>query len=269
MIRKLTERDRTLVVDFAGDRPAENLFILGDIETFGFESETVTVWGDFNEAGALISILLRYRDNFIPYAKSAGHLNGQAWAEVIRSNGKLRMLSGLKVIVEQILPFIELPVQDRKLCYYAKREDRQPLNKETMRKDVKMLFPEEADKIVQLRSSIPEFSDLKVSLAEFQENMEKGISRTYYIERNEEPVSAVSTTAETRHAAMIIGVCTKPGYERRGYATSCLIKTIVALKAEHKEPCLFYDNPEAGKIYKKLGFEDIDQWVMASYRKIS
>lgn len=269
MIRQLTEEDRTLVMDFAGDRPAENLFILGDIETFGFGGEPVMVWGDFNETGALISILLRYRDNFIPYAKHPDQLDGEAWSEVIKNNGKLRMLSGLKEMVERILPFIGQPPQDRKLCFYAKREDREVLDKESMRKDVKMLFPEEADKIVRLRASIPEFSEPKVDPADFQENMEKGISRTYYIEKNEEPVSAVSTTAETRRAAMIVGVCTKPGYKRRGYATSCLIKTIAALKAEHKEPCLFYNNPEAGSIYKKLGFEDIDQWMMASYRKIS
>lgn len=27
---------------------------------------------------------------------------------------------------------------------------------------------------------------------------------------------------------------------------------------------LFYDNPLDGRIYKKLGFEDIDKWTMIS-----
>ena len=31
---------------------------------------------------------------------------------------------------------------------------------------------------------------------------------------------------------------------------------------ENKIPCLFYDNEEAGKIYKKIGFKEIDQWVI-------
>lgn len=98
-----------------------------------------------------------------------------------------------------------------------------------------------------------------------QKNMDKGISRTYYIERNNEPVSSVSTVAETAGAAMIVGVCTKKEYEHQGFATSCLIKTISALTAEHKQPCLFYDNPAAGRIYERLGFIPIEKWMMIKY----
>ena len=38
------------------------------------------------------------------------------------------------------------------------------------------------------------------------------------------------------------------------------------LLGEGKELCLFYDNPDAGTIYKKLGFEDIGFWIMNSYQ---
>ena len=31
---------------------------------------------------------------------------------------------------------------------------------------------------------------------------------------------------------------------------------------EGKLLCLFYDNPEAGRIYKRLGFTDIGMWTM-------
>jgi predicted GNAT family acetyltransferase len=32
--------------------------------------------------------------------------------------------------------------------------------------------------------------------------------------------------------------------------------------AEGKTLCLFYDNPKAGSIYKRLGFKDIGFWSM-------
>lgn len=265
MIRQLAEKDREAVLAFAGDRPAENLFIIGDIDAFGFDSDKVTVWGDFDESGSLTSILLRYKENFIPYARNIDQLDGKAWGDVIIQAGPLRMISGLKTQVGKILPYISRTEKGKKLCFYAKREDDLPLNKDAARGDVKMAFPEEADKIVQLRSEIAEFADSSEDPSDLQKNMEKGFSRTYYIEEKDEPVSVVSTTAETRGAAMIVGVCTKKGYEHRGFATGCLIKMIAALKAEHKQPCLFYDNPEAGKIYKKLGFSDIGEWVMVSY----
>jgi len=31
---------------------------------------------------------------------------------------------------------------------------------------------------------------------------------------------------------------------------------------EGKVLCLFYDNPEAGKIYKRLGYVDIGKWAV-------
>ncbi|MDF2909828.1 MAG: N-acetyltransferase [Sporolactobacillus laevolacticus] len=263
MIRQLTEKDRDSVLEFAGDRPAENLFILGDIEAFGIESDSVTLWGDYDEQGNLLSILLRYLENFIPYAQNSDVLDGKAWADVMLKSGKLKHLSGLQNLVEKIVPYIETSVQKKKLCYYAKRDVQLPLDKEQMRGDVKMLFPEESEKVVQLRNSI--FTGYTERSETLRKNMDKGVSRTYYIERNNEPVSSVSTAAETKGAAMIVGVCTKKEFEHQGFATSCLIKTLSALSAEHKQPCLFYDNPAAGRIYQKLGFEAIEKWMMVNY----
>lgn len=35
---------------------------------------------------------------------------------------------------------------------------------------------------------------------------------------------------------------------------------------EGKELCLFYDNLDAGSIYKRIGFEDIGFWMMYTYK---
>ncbi|WP_234780015.1 hypothetical protein [Clostridioides difficile] len=42
------------------------------------------------------------------------------------------------------------------------------------------------------------------------------------------------------------------------------MKLCSELLRENKIPCLFYDNEEAGKIYKKLGFENIGKWGIYS-----
>lgn len=44
-----------------------NLFQIGDIENYGFDSDIQTVWGNFDENEALTGVLLRYRENYIPY----------------------------------------------------------------------------------------------------------------------------------------------------------------------------------------------------------
>lgn len=266
MIRRLTEKDRETVLAYAGKRPAENLFIIGDIEAFGFNSDVVTVWGDFDQNGALASIMLRYRENYIPYAEDPERLDGEAWGRILRQDSRRNMVSGIEEYAAGILPFAGRSVKSRKVCYYARRPLGRPVNRELSGMEVKMLFPEEADRIIALRREIAEFTGTTDERPEvLRENMEKGISRTFYIEKNDEPVSAVSTTAETGQAAMIIGVCTRKDWEHRGLATKCLTKLIGVLQAEHKEPCLFYTNPAAGRIYKKLGFIDIGKWMMAGF----
>lgn len=61
---------------------------------------------------------------------------------------------------------------------------------------------------------------------------------------------------------MIVGVATHPAHRRKGLATQLLIRLCEDLLSEGKTPCLFYDNPEAGSIYRRLGFTDVGTWVM-------
>lgn len=46
-----------------------------------------------------------------------------------------------------------------------------------------------------------------------------------------------------------------------------MVKLCDQLLKEEKELCLFYDNPEAGNIYRRIGFEDIGLWMLYSYEK--
>ena len=61
---------------------------------------------------------------------------------------------------------------------------------------------------------------------------------------------------------MIVGVGTHPNYRNQGYATKCIVKICKELLDEQKIPCLFYDNEEAAKIYKKLGFQELGKWII-------
>ena len=115
--------------------------------------------------------------------------------------------------------------------------------------------------------SIPEFSHSNFSVESRKRDEKYKTGRTYII-RNEEGVmvSSASSTAENSQSAMIVSVGTRPGYEKRGYATRCLEKLCSDLLAEGKTLCLFYDNPEAGNIYKRIGFKDIGMWSLVRYK---
>ncbi|KFN01552.1 acetyltransferase domain protein [Bacillus clarus] len=57
MIRKLTKKDNEQVFTFLKEEAAMNLFMIGDIEAFGYETDFQELWGNFNKDGTLKSIL--------------------------------------------------------------------------------------------------------------------------------------------------------------------------------------------------------------------
>jgi predicted GNAT family acetyltransferase len=61
---------------------------------------------------------------------------------------------------------------------------------------------------------------------------------------------------------MIVGVCTRKEFRKKGLVSKILAVLMNEVIAEGKTLCLFYDNPKAGKIHKKLGFQDIGMWTM-------
>jgi N-acetylglutamate synthase-like GNAT family acetyltransferase len=81
-------------------------------------------------------------------------------------------------------------------------------------------------------------------------------------------VSAALTTTETSSAAMIGGVFTPAPWRKRGYASAALTRLCAELLAQGKQPCLFYDNPAAGVIYRRLGFEDIGPWNLVFLEQV-
>lgn len=78
-------------------------------------------------------------------------------------------------------------------------------------------------------------------------------------------VSAAGVAARTPQAAMIGAVYTPPAYRRKGYATALVRALSVRLLDEGVTPCLFYHNPEAGRIYRRLGYEEHGPWMMVKF----
>ncbi|MBU9722932.1 MULTISPECIES: GNAT family N-acetyltransferase [Bacillaceae] len=264
MIRKLREKDREACLAFIKEQPAENLFINGDLEAFGFEEDFQEVWGDFDEDGQYRAVVLRYRKNYIIYAPSSSDFDSINVAKLIdQDNQTNKMVSGISSTVNEVIPHLTAKPKRKREMYYSKCESIQTLPLPSL--PIKKATVKDAPRIVELYKQIPEFDANDDREEGLVKNMEAGVSRCYYIEDGEKIVSTAMTTAENSMSAMVMGVCTLDGYKKNGYASACLIQLCSELLKEGKYLCLFYDNPEAGTIYKRLGFEDIGKWVLNSY----
>lgn len=97
--------------------------------------------------------------------------------------------------------------------------------------------------------------------------MKKGFikgSHAFGVYENGKLCSVAKTTAETEISAMVVGVATLPEYRGKGYAVACVNEMInyCLVKLGMKYICLFYNNPAAGRIYHKAGFEDLGEYVL-------
>ncbi len=267
MIRRLTENDHIHCFQLLKEQPAENLFILGDIEAYGYEQDFQKLWGDFNDYGELIAVLLKYQENYIPYAK--GDFNAKGFAEIMLGDQEFSMLSGLKDVTEKIEPYLAHRLKRKRETYYAKCTKLSPYTTDVDTFLVEQAVPQDAEELVQLLHSIPEFSESIITVERKRRGLEEGVSRSFYIKEDKKMVSTASTAAENSLSAMVVGVATLDGYKKKGYATQCVVKLCNQLLKENKELCLFYDNPRAGVIYKRIGFEDIGFWMMYSFKPAS
>ncbi|WP_117168393.1 GNAT family N-acetyltransferase [Paraliobacillus sediminis] len=259
MIRQLTEQDDAVTQALIQQKPAENLFIIGDIEAFGYAEDFQQIWGDFDETNQLRAILLKYEKNYIPFA--LGSFDARGFADIINADKNAPQLSGLKEVTIQIEPHLQITYSVKRQLYYAKCTNNDSLP-EVDTTEVNELTLNEINKLGDFLTNVPEFSELVYDPESKRRNLEKGVSRDYYIAREGEIVSSASTAAENSSSAMIVAVATHQDYKQQGLATMCLNKLCKNLLAEGKQLCLFYDNPDAGKLYKRLGFEDIGYWTM-------
>ncbi len=258
MIRKLSEQDRAKVLEYLSEEPSINLFIIGDIENFGFDESFQELWGDFEKNGEYKAVMLRYHESFIVYSKNS-KFNVNGFKEIISSfegNKIISCKNSLAGSFENLIP--ELTKKRYYFCELSSKDNL--LNFSNV--NIKTALPEDAARISELINEIDEFAT-EIPASRLAESIKNKSKRVYYIENEKrEIISTAQTAAENSKSAMIVGVATKKGYRKRGLMSACMSKLCSDVLDERKTLCLFYDNPDAGKVYHKLGFEKIEDWLM-------
>ncbi|MFD3450186.1 GNAT family N-acetyltransferase [Microbacteriaceae bacterium 4G12] len=258
MIRKLTEQDHEQTYAFLKQEPSFNLFLIGDIEAFGYDQEFQELWGLFGEDDSLQAVLLRYHTSFIPY--TVGEFDVTTFSKQLQNYDHV-ILSGKTKIVEQFENVEGIKLGNRRDMYFCECLNADYIKNEE-NKSVQLATLEDVDRIMELRAQIQEFRAAPQAKEMLKQAIETKTGRTYYIEIDGVIVSSASTAAENSQSAMVVGVCTHPDYRGHSYASLILEQIIRDITAEGKTLCLFYDNPAAGRIYKRLGFQDIGMWTM-------
>lgn len=265
MLIKATEQDKKMLLDYCNDEPSINLFIVGDIELYGFDSEFQDVWYQMDN-GEVKGIILKYHDNFILYSKD--QLNFEEIIEILGKyqppiiSGKASIMNRLYELVKdhytkRVMNFAEL-ISDEKLTVNID--------------DVKIARVADARDIAIKYGDIDTFRHLySDDVNEREKQIANRISSLegihMFIKINDDIISHGNTAAETETAGMIGGVFTVEDFQRRGYAKKVVTALSKNLINRKKRACLFYSSEASEKLFKQLGFKDIDQWVVLGGKK--
>lgn len=262
MIRKLNEADREPLMKLLSKEPALNLFIIGDVENFGMQQDFMELWGEHDaQTGVLKAVLLRYYGGFLPYAD--GPFDAEGFAALLRNAQAAEMISGSTEVVRAFDGIVPLKEEKQMLFAELKEMNDEIRQAATGVADIQKAAVHDVEAICTLTDQIEEFSSSAAdSRTSLYKSLESGTGRTYFIEQEGKVIASASTAAENSLSAMIVGVATHPEHRGRGLATRVVAKLCGDLLADGKSLCLFYNNPQAGLIYQKLGFRDIGSWTM-------
>lgn len=174
------------------------------------------------------------------------------------------MMSGTSNVVKAFTDTLQF--RNEKHMFFAEMKEMAQEIRDTLSASyiIKAASVHDVEAICSLTDTIEEFqSSREGSRTNLHKTLESGTGRTYYIERDGQVIVTASTSAENSMSAMIIGVATHHSYRCQGLASRVVAALCADLLSEGKSLCLFYDNPKAGIIYKRLGFRDIGSWVLA------
>lgn len=256
MIRLLTKHDEDALMQYLYKEIAYNIFPIGDVEAFGFDKEFQRIYGELDEEGNYLSILLRYKEHAIYYSHQARF--NVKYVEIFNRD-PFDFISGKASLMTLIKPY--LTDFSESVMYFCEATKA----KKTQTNEAIITVDNEAAlaKLYDLLKTIKEFSYYKKSkevfIADKLDAIQMGTILAYQV--NEAFVSTATTTATTTKNAMIVSVATHSDFRKSGYATK-LMEALMDYYINHlnKSLCLFYDNEEAGAIYHRLGFKTLGMW---------
>lgn len=251
MIVKLNNSYHNKVMEYLKKEPEFNLSIIGDIERYGYDNYFLNIWAGVDKRGNIEGVLFKYFEFIMFYSYNKFEIN--EFARLINKL-KYKEISGKSESLDILAT--KLNLKKRRVVNFCKLDSKNNLQNSNTNIKIKKIGFGNINKVVKLYELIDEFDSTTA------ESVKNGLKsgRGYCIERNRQVIAMAKSTAETNTHAMIVGVGTHPNHRNRGYATKCMIKMCKELLDENKIPCLFYDNKEAGKVYRKLGFQELGKW---------
>jgi len=259
--RIVQPHEQDTILAFIRQAPEVNLFMIGDIEFYVVSTDFLTVFVD--DTPTLETVVLRYYRNLVVYSTTMRYPLSEI-RQMIKDYNINFCNSGAQG-ADYLVSGIGDLVNVRRTTF-ARMLDDTHLDASTH--VARHATLENVPAVVNSMAEISEFShavnkdNLATRIEHVKKKYQDGFSVAFIIEDEGKVIAHAEAPAMTSQAAMIVGVYTLAGYRGKGYASQVVSELCRYLLKQNKRPLLFFDNPDAAKIYHRLGFVDFDTWVM-------
>ncbi len=261
MIRRLTAQDKDTILDFLYEEPEINLYIIGDIENYGFNTKNLTFYGEFKD-GKPVAVMSKNMSNITFYTSEKTF--NEAWIDVFNDVGFLFISckTSFMPAIKKHYPEMREDVMDFMKSTTFKRDESIDYSGLKILKD-----EQDAKNVLDLIKTIPELYTVHAkgddeAIKYFLRNSNENGTTVFY-EIDGIVAATASAVYETKKSAMIVAVATHDDHRQKGLGKKVMHYLMdLYVNQKHKTLCLYYDDPRAEKLYKKLNFVDIDRWSM-------
>lgn len=262
MIVKATSDYASLIKDYLMSEPAINMMFLSDLDKYGIDGNYQEVWMLRNEKGKLLAVIKRLFQHASIYSHDS--------SSVLEEAGMFLVFLGPKSISGplEVLMRLELYCDDYKLdpVMLMQLFDQTKILSVDACNLVRYATPDDALQISELIYSIPDFSGVYRNASEIANGIRQRIigrnTRHMLIELDNRIVSQANTTVELPAAAILGGVATIAEMRKQGYASMVVSALCHELLVDGKTPYLFFNKPDVGSFYRKLGFAEAGHYGM-------
>ncbi|MHC1684660.1 MAG: GNAT family N-acetyltransferase [Clostridiaceae bacterium] len=258
MIRKLATDDIIKIKSYLNKNPSFSLFLIADIDKYGFNTDIFTIYADFDNSENINFIFGKYFDTLLIYSNK-NYID----IEVIYSYLNDHSINFNVLIISN--DFFEASINDaefthihRTYCCELTKENFKPVDNTV---PISIASEDDSSKILSLFNSIEEFEGLDMT-EEAIKNYIKD-NNVYIIKEGNEIASFTMCTATTEVLASIGAVCTGKKHRGKGHASALVSHLSNTILNKGLKCSLCYDNPEAGTIYKRLGFKEVGHTIIA------
>lgn len=265
LITLAKKEDEEDLFQYLGKDNPWTVFFYGDYCNFGIESKVAKFY--IARTGGKISfVFLFFRNTLVSFYSQDENYPLEA-AKAFLSGKKVSVLSGKESLVSRLLPIF--PGKNLKSCYLAVLTSAPKIDR-VLPPDMvlrELETKEDFQNLESLIDSIEEFAaSSKAAKKPFSQYMAEKKGGCHFLgvfSKEGKLLATASSSADNDVSAMVVSVCTAKGYRGQGLATFAIRKLAeIEFASKKKYLTLFYDNPEAGKIYRKAGFSEIGKYAM-------